>query len=99
MVGNVWRTQLHYKANSLVCNLHGPVLLYQDLFLGVQPGWFLPGLLLETDVPPSQLYISLTNLRLTPYALPNLSLLYLWHSLVPFALVAKGGSGQGCSRH
>ena len=98
MVGSMWRTQLHYKANSLGSNLHGLVLLYQDLFLGVQPGWFLPGLLLETDAPLSQLYVALVNLRLTPYPLPNLILLYVWHSF-PFPLVAKGGSGQGCRRH
>lgn len=72
MVWSVWRTQLLYKANSLGCNLHGPVLLYQDLFLGVQPDLFLPGLLLDIAGPPSQLDVALIGLTL-----PNLILCYI----------------------
>lgn len=47
-------------------------------------------LVLEIVVPPSQLYVALTNLRLTPYPLPSLVLIYLWHSLIPFASVCQG---------
>lgn len=80
-------------AAYLASSLHGPVFLYQDLFLGVQSDWFLPSLLLQVDAPPSQLYVALMNLRRTPYPLPTLVPLYLWRSLVPFA---SGCQGREC---